>query len=329
MRASKKILIPILATLLLLGGFLWTLRYISQNDYIFKVNGQKVTMSEFNPYFVLQKKNMEEAYGENVWNMLIKEAPAIETARNDAKGIVVDNIVKLQQAKSRNISLTAEEKEAIRQEIELYVDEEALAAWGITKEEYIKIYEDTLIWDKLAVALYQEGAHSEHEHGKIDIESYLKGVESPKATTFSSRHILFEINEDMTDKEKANVKATAETVLKRLKNGEDFATLAKEFSVDPGSKENGGLYENVVKGSFVPEYEDAVFSIKQGELYPELVESSYGYHIIKCEEINLNEGYVGNSEAAYLLGHILESEAATWVEEAKIEINQQQYNSAQ
>lgn len=85
------------------------------------------------------------------------------------------------------------------------------------------------------------------------------------------------------EKQNEETKKQAQDVLQRAKNGEDFSGLANEFSQDPGSKESGGDLDFFKKGQMVPEFEDAVFSqdLKIGQVYPELVKSSFGYHIIK------------------------------------------------
>ena len=71
-----------------------------------------------------------------------------------------------------------------------------------------------------------------------------------------------------------------EEVLKLALDGEDFATLAKEYSDDPGSAANGGDLGYFTKGQMVQPFEEAAFSLKSGEISG-LVESEYGYHIIK------------------------------------------------
>ena len=78
----------------------------------------------------------------------------------------------------------------------------------------------------------------------------------------------------------------AVSVLERVKNGEDFGELAKEFSKDSGSAENGGELEFVKKGEYVPEFEDVLFAddMNDGDLHPELVETQFGWHIIKKVE---------------------------------------------
>ena len=75
-------------------------------------------------------------------------------------------------------------------------------------------------------------------------------------------------------------KQKAEDILKRVKNGEDFASLAKEYSQDT-SATNGGDIGYSKDGELVKSFEDALKSLKNGEVYPEVVESDYGYHIIK------------------------------------------------
>ncbi len=78
-------------------------------------------------------------------------------------------------------------------------------------------------------------------------------------------------------------RSKAEDVLKRVRAGEDFAKLASEFSTDPGSKEKGGDLGWFGAGQMVPEFEKAAFALQPGQV-SDLVETQFGYHIIKLEE---------------------------------------------
>ena len=84
-------------------------------------------------------------------------------------------------------------------------------------------------------------------------------------------------------KTKEDLKAQAEKVLEEVKNGGDFPALAKQYNTD-STGERGGDLGWFGKGEMVPEFEQAAFSIKKGEVYPTLVESVYGYHIIRLDD---------------------------------------------
>lgn len=82
------------------------------------------------------------------------------------------------------------------------------------------------------------------------------------------------------DAQNTAIKTKATEVLERVLKGEDFAKLAKEFSED-GSKDAGGDLGYFGKGVMVPQFEEAAFRLKVGETTKELVQTQFGYHIIK------------------------------------------------
>lgn len=100
-------------------------------------------------------------------------------------------------------------------------------------------------------------------------------------------------------------KEVAGEVLKKLEDGGDFAALAKEFSEDPGSKENGGLYENVKSGQMNPAFEKAALALEPGSYSKELVETNFGYHIIKLESKKESKDEAGKASVDYSVRHIL------------------------
>ena len=107
--------------------------------------------------------------------------------------------------------------------------------------------------------------------------------------TVNVRHILiqFELDQDATEPTTAQENAArteAEAILTLWKDGdateESFAALATEKTQDPGSKENGGLYEGIYKGQMVTEFEDWCFDANRQPGDTGLVRTSYGYHVM-------------------------------------------------
>lgn len=75
----------------------------------------------------------------------------------------------------------------------------------------------------------------------------------------------------------------AESVLKQVQSGGNFAELGKKFSEDPGSKDNGGSIGWIQRGQTVPEFEQSAFSLPKGQTSG-IVRSTFGFHIIHVDE---------------------------------------------
>lgn len=84
-------------------------------------------------------------------------------------------------------------------------------------------------------------------------------------------------------------RAKAEEILRRVRAGEDFSKLAGEFSEDPGSRTQGGDLGWFGRGMMVKPFEDAAFALKPGEVSG-IVETQFGFHIIKLEERRGGQG---------------------------------------
>lgn len=148
-----------------------------------------------------------------------------------------------------------------------------LDAQKVTEKEFqeymVRIY--TVLESQL-ILIKDEDVKAEFEATKNDY------------TTASVRHILIgfqdaEGKEKYTDEEALKV---AKEVKAKLDKGEDFAALAKEYSTDAGSKDNGGLYENAKVSQWVEEFKQAALTQPINEI-GDPVKTSYGYHIIRVE----------------------------------------------
>ena len=115
-----------------------------------------------------------------------------------------------------------------------------------------------------------------------EIKAFYENKAEYSQETATVRHILF-LTQGKSDTEKSNIKKSAEEVLKRAKAGEDFVKLVEQYSEDPGSNKTGGLYADLTRGRMNKAFEDASFNLPVGTI-SNLVEESYGYHIIKIED---------------------------------------------
>jgi len=135
----------------------------------------------------------------------------------------------------------------------------------------IQKFIDMQIADKVAVSEKESKAF-------YDVHpEFFKQPEKVKAS-----HILIKLDPDAEESEKASAKEKIENIQKKLKEGKDFAALAREFSEGP-SKDSGGDLGFFTRGQMVPPFEDAAFSLKTGEV-SDLVVTRFGYHLIKVTE---------------------------------------------
>ncbi len=152
--------------------------------------------------------------------------------------------------------------------IQKWVDEKIASTIKISDEDVEKFYNDNK--DKFKKPETVKASHILIRPEPIDEE---------KAKAMSD-----EDKKKANDEQKQKALKKAQDLLASLKNGEDFAKLAKENSTCP-SKENGGDLGTFERGKMVPEFEKAAFAMKVGDM-SDVVETKFGYHIIKLTEKN-------------------------------------------
>ncbi len=201
---------------------------------------------------------------------------------------------------------------------------------GFDKKPNIRSQQELMINNFLATQYLQKEIIDKiiltEDKAKAYYKAHPDTFKSPEMVR--ARHILIKAEPGASDEEKKKSKARAEEVLQRLKKGEDFAKLAAEVSDDTGTKAKGGDLDFFPKGTMIPAFDEAAFSLKPGEL-SKVVETEYGYHIIKVEEKKaaLLEPYEKIAEKVkdQALQEMRKAAATEFVEKAlknaKVEIN--------
>jgi peptidyl-prolyl cis-trans isomerase D len=112
---------------------------------------------------------------------------------------------------------------------------------------------------------------------------HAREFETPRQVRGS--HVLVPVPQTGGSEAEDKARAKAAEVIRRVKAGEDFAKLAAEVSEDPGSKGKGGDLGWVSKGEMVPQFEEALFGLKKGEITAEPVRTPFGYHAIRAVDV--------------------------------------------
>lgn len=176
-----------------------------------------------------------------------------------------------------------------------------LASQGQTEESF----KQNIRW-----GLFQEKAMDEVEVSDKEIEAYY----NQGKYELNARHILVETEEE------------AKAIIEELKNGADFAQVAKEKSVDTTSGAEGGELGWFTVGMMVPEFSDAAYALEL-KTVSEPVKSDYGYHIIEVKEKREVKDYGTLEEKKEDISEQLKSQKFDWnaiqeqlLKDAKIEV---------
>ncbi|MEM7003182.1 MAG: SurA N-terminal domain-containing protein [Pseudomonadota bacterium] len=138
-----------------------------------------------------------------------------------------------------------------------------------------------------------------------------------------SSHILIQVNDDRNE---ADAQALIDSIAERLSAGEDFGVLASELSEDPGSKAQNGALPPVGKGIYDPAFESALWALTDVGEVSAPVRSSFGYHIIRLDEIVTKDYPELDSQRDQLSQQLREVKAAELFADAARELEELAYN---
>src|SRR5690606_35033729 len=169
--------------------------------------------------------------------------------------------------------------------------QQALEAEGLTLAEYRDVlttqarqeqiqqmYLQSQLRDARPVDVSEDEMRARFEDASAQLQ------QRPRLLTFRQVVIL----PDASEEAREIARAQADSILQRLRDGEDFAALARRYSDAPGSAELGGDLGWFRRGRMVQEFEDMAFALGEGAVSP-VVESDFGFHIIKIDRTRPGE----------------------------------------
>lgn len=247
-------------------------------DVLARVNGESVTRKEIEEVVL----SLESRAGGSL--------PAEQRDRvyRDLIDRAVGYKLLMQEAKARKVDVSDAEVEAKIDEVRKQFPSEELFKQALASRSLTLDRMKSEARQELAIYRLIESEIS----GKVAVKPeqvedfYKKNPDQFKEPErVRASHILISVPENADAAAKAQAKTKAEKVLKDVKAGKDFAALARQHSQDPGSAVNGGDLGFFQQGQMVGPFNDVAFSLEPGAT-SDLVETQFGYHIIRVVEKN-------------------------------------------
>lgn len=243
------------------------------------VNDEVITLHELNREYSAVLKEQEKRGA-------VSPDDADKLKRSVLTALVDRKLIK-QKIKELNIVISDEE---VRQAIDDIKRQNkmtqealnaALLAQGITFDQYRAQMKDEL--ERLR--LMSQEVKAKIQVSEREIREYYDANRAlfSEEPTYRARHIFLKVDKKASNAEIKKIMAKAADIMVEARNNNDFAALAKKYSDDPGGVKDGGDLGTFKKGDMLPEIEDAVITMKPGEI-SELVSTPAGFHIIKLEE---------------------------------------------
>lgn len=272
----------VLLVLLIVVAVMGPLGGKTSNEVVATVNGVEISKNDL-------YESMVETGGENAVENMITE----ELLRQEAEkaGIVVtDADVDAEWAK-------LEKQYGSKEQLLMLASQSGYTEEALRKQMYHQIELRKILGPTIEVT--DDKVKEYYEANKQYMETPLE---------VKASHILVATEDE------------AKAILQQLKDGADFAALAKEKSTDPGSKDNGGDLGFFGSGVMAPEFEEAAFALKAGDL-SDIVKTQFGYHIIKVTERKEATTPTYEEKKDELLEQLKDQEiynkSGTWLEEVR------------
>ena len=302
---------------------------------VLTIDGEEISLSEYNYYFSIAKLQAEQTVAADQIDMYWQTEKDGKTTFEILKDSAFDEMVALRVTakKAEQMGISYNDND-VRQNISGFKSQILQAAasesqfYEMTNTDSKAISEIAKLYAIRSVMLSKLA-----DEGKIDLSDAAL-TDYFKNNFYKANHILV-LTQDattgaaLTDEQKAEKKKQAEEILQRAQKGENFDNLVKELSEDPGKESNPNGYV-FTSGEMVPEFEEAVKNLQMNQISG-IVETSYGYHIIKRlpltaqDEVAGLETYKDYIQSELMMNYI-NTNVAEWKKEFTIVENKEPIN---
>ncbi len=276
MKKKGKLLLLCLGMLFLLSGCqIGGKRIVFHTGFgrneVFRIEQASCTLPEIMVYLTTTQCRYEKVYGERIWETNLNGV----TLEDNIKEMVLAQISQIKGmnllAEKEQVKLTAEEEDRLKEAAEAYyssLNETEIEAMGVDTTTIYQMYREYALANKVYYYIIKD----------VNPE-----VSDDEARTITVEHILIKTytldenggRQEFTPQEKEKAYAKAYEIWRQAEAGADFNRLADAYNEDTESQ------YSFRKGQMNEEFEAAAFNLGKGEI-SQVVETEYGYHIIKC-----------------------------------------------
>ena len=258
------------------AGIVGAAEQAPDGDKVATINGQTITRTELDQELqpVIQRMSMQ---GQQ------PQPEQVAEIREKVLDSLINRELLTQDAKDQGVTVEPEALDAQMEQIRGQFPEEAqfreaLSQMGIDEETLRAQMHQRILIQKLIEERIAKDVTVTDEEAQAYYAAHPEQFE--KGERLRARHILIKSEPDASDDDKQKARQTLEEVQGKLKKGESFADLAKEYSEGPSGPKGGdlGYFE---RGQMVKPFEDAAFALKDDEV-SEIVETRFGFHLIKA-----------------------------------------------
>jgi len=246
-----------------------------------RINGETISYQRFQSFYVEYRDSKGVAIGARG-----DQLDLLKKLRREAMDLLIEQMLVAQQAEKAGVQADAATVDEAFAELRSVFDDDATFEMKLKEDGFTQESLRRHLGRMMAAQQYLDGIReNSSEVTEQDLKRYYE--DNTQRLTLPEqvrvRHILITWKPLGKQDDRAFIRESMQPILKRARAGEDFAALARELSDDYATKQMGGDTGFFHRGQMAPAFEEAAFALEPGEI-SDVVETSFGVHIIKLEQ---------------------------------------------